>query len=66
MKISMDTIIEEDSPALMIVLLVIVFLIFVGGGLGLAYAGGVFTGKDDVIANDKRIERQTLMTVPAH
>ena len=66
MKISMDTIIEEDSPALMIVLLVIVFLIFVGGGLGLAYAGGVFTGKDDVIANDKRIEHQTSMTVPAH
>ena len=62
----MDTIIEEDSPILMIVLLTIAFLIFVGGGLGLAYAGGVFTGKDDVIANDKRIEHQTLMTAPAH
>jgi hypothetical protein len=62
----MATIIEEDSPTMMIVLLSIVLLILVGGGLGLAYMGGVFTGKNEVIANDKRIEHQTLMTVPAH
>jgi hypothetical protein len=63
----MDTIIEEDSPTLMIVvLLVIVFLLFVGGGLGLAYAGGVFTGKNEVMANDKRIAHQESMTAPAH
>lgn len=63
----MATLIEEDSPALMIVvLLVIVFPIFVGGGLGLAYAGGVFTGKNEVLANDKRIANQESTTAPAH
>ena len=32
-----------------------------GGGLGLAYLGGVFTGKNEVIENDQRITKQNLL-----
>ena len=51
----MTTIIEKDSPIVPLLVLAVVFLLFVGGVLGLAYMGGVFTGKNEVIANDKRI-----------
>jgi len=35
--------------------LAVVFLILLGGVMGLAYVGGVFTGKNEVIENDNRI-----------
>lgn len=56
----METIIEKDSPVPAILFLGVLFLVLLGGGLGLAYLGGVFTGKNEVIANDRRIESQTL------
>jgi len=54
----MKTIIEKDSPVTALVTLGIIFILFIAGGLGLAYIGGVFTGKNDVIENDKRIADQ--------
>jgi ABC-type transporter Mla subunit MlaD len=51
----MKTIIEKDSPLMPLLFLAVIFLLLLGGGLGLAYIGGVFTGKNEVIANDKRI-----------
>jgi hypothetical protein len=51
----MTTLIEKDSPVPALVLLGVIFLFFIGGGLGLAYMGGVFTGKNEVAENDKRI-----------
>jgi len=57
----METLIEKDSPTLPLVLLVVIFLIFLSGMLGLAYMGGVFTGKNEVIQNDKRIANQALV-----
>jgi hypothetical protein len=57
----METIIEKDSPVLALILLSVLFLFFLGAGLGLAYIGGVFTGKNDVIANDSRIASQALL-----
>lgn len=57
----METIVEKDSPVTAIILLAVLFLIFLAGGLGLAYIGGVFTGKNEVIANDNRIASQTLL-----
>jgi hypothetical protein len=51
----MTTIIEKDSPLMPLLFLAVVFLLLLGGGLGLAYMGGVFTGKNEVIENDKRI-----------
>jgi hypothetical protein len=51
----MTTIIEKDSPLMPLLLLAAIFLILLGGALGLAYIGGVFTGKNEVIENDKRI-----------
>ena len=54
----MKILIEKDSPIIPLLFLAIVLLILLAGGIGLAYAGGVFTGKDEVIANDKRIENQ--------
>jgi hypothetical protein len=62
----MITHIEKDSPLVPLLLLLVVFLILIGGGLVLAYMGGVFTGKNDVIANDKRIRAEAELTVPAH
>jgi hypothetical protein len=51
----MTTLIEKDSPTPAILVIAVIFLLFLGGGFGLAYMGGVFTGKSDVIANDRRI-----------
>jgi hypothetical protein len=62
----MKTVIEKDSPLIPLLFLAFVLLIFLSGGVGLAYLGGVFTGKDEVIANDKRIENQSSMLKPAH
>jgi len=56
----MTTMIEKDSPLVPLLVLAVVFLILLGGILGLAYMGGVFTGKNDVIANDKRIANLAL------
>jgi hypothetical protein len=57
----MTTLIEKDSPIPALILLAVLFLILLGGGLGLAYMGGVFTGKNEVIANDSRIASQALL-----
>jgi len=57
----MTTIIEKDSPMMPILVLAVIFLLFLGGGLGLAYMGGVFTGKNEVIENDQRITKQNLL-----
>jgi hypothetical protein len=62
----MKTTIEQDSPLIPLLILAVVFLILLGGGLGVAYAGGVFTGKNEVIENDKRIENQASQTASAH
>jgi len=51
----MTTIIEKDSPVTALFLMAVVFLILLGGVMGLAYVGGVFTGKNEVIENDNRI-----------
>ena len=61
----MTTIIEKDSPIVPLLVLAVVFLIFLGGVLGLAYMGGVFTGKNQVIANDKRIANEASLIAPA-
>jgi len=58
--------IEKDSPLIPLAALAVVFLVLGACGLGLAYCGGVFTGKNDVIANDKRIaQQQLLQSAPA-
>jgi len=56
----MTTIIEKDSPTVPLLVLGLVCLIFLGGVLGLAYMGGVFTGKNEEITNDKGIATQSL------
>jgi hypothetical protein len=56
----MTTMIEKDSPLVPLLVLGVMFFILLGGILGLAYVGGVFTGKNDVIANDKRIANLAL------
>ena len=61
----MTTIIEKDSPIIPLLVLAVMFLFFLGGALGLAYAGGVFTGKNQVIENDKRIANQASLITPA-
>ena len=61
----MTTIIEKDSPIVPLLILAVMFLIFLGGGLGLAYMGGVFTGKNEVIENDKRIAAEASLITPA-
>jgi ABC-type transporter Mla subunit MlaD len=60
----MTTIIEKDSPTFPLLVLGVVFLILLGGALGLAYMGGVFTGKNEVIANDKRIVHEASLATP--
>ncbi len=55
-----ETIIEKDSLTFPLLFIAAVFLFLLGGGVGLAYLGGVFTGKDEVRANDKRIQNQGL------
>jgi hypothetical protein len=49
------------EPLIPLLVLAVVFLILLGGGLGLAYTDGVFTGKDAVAENDKRIANQALL-----
>ncbi len=62
----METIIEKDSPATALILLGVICTFLIAGGLGLAYMGGVFAGKDAVAENDKRITQQALLkTTPA-
>jgi ABC-type transporter Mla subunit MlaD len=62
----METVIEKDSPAVPLLILAVAFLFVIGGGLlVLAYMGGVFTGKNEVIANDKRIMDQAALLAPA-
>ncbi len=62
----MKTLIEKDSPIPALLLLAFIFVFFLGGGLGLAYMGGFFTGKNEVIANDKRITDQAhLKSAPS-
>lgn len=60
----MKTIIEKDSPVPALILVALMFFLLIGGVLGLAYVGGVFTGKNDVIENDKRIANQASATTP--
>jgi len=55
------SIVEKDSPLIPLLVLAVVFLILLGGGLGLACMGGIFTGKNEVAANDKRIESLALL-----
>jgi hypothetical protein len=62
----MITTIEKNSPIIPLLVMAVAFLILLGGGLGLAYAGGVFTGKNEVIENDKRIANQASQISPAH
>ena len=57
----MPTLIEKDSPVPALLVLGVLFILFLGGVLGLAYLGGVFTGKNQVIANDKRIADQARL-----
>jgi hypothetical protein len=62
----MKTLIEKDSPVPALLILAFIFLLFIGGGCVLAYMGGFFTGKDEVIANDKRITEQAhLKSAPS-
>ncbi len=61
----MTTLIEKDSPLVPLLALAVVFLIFLGGVLGLACMVGVFTGKNEVIANDKRIAAEASLPNPA-
>lgn len=56
----MPTIIEKDSPIMPLILCAVIFLVILGSVLELAYIGGVFTGKNEVIANDKRIANLAL------
>jgi len=60
----MKTIIEKYSPLMPLLFLAVIFLLLLGGGLGLAYMGGVFTGKNEVAANDKRITAEA--SLPTH
>lgn len=50
----MTNLVEKDSPLVPLSFLAVVFLLFLGGGLALAYTAGVFTGKNEVAANDRR------------
>jgi hypothetical protein len=54
----MATEIENDSPLLPLVFLAVALVVFLGAGLELAYLGGVFTGKSEVIANDQPIAKE--------
>ena len=60
----MPTIIEKDSPVVPLIVLGVVFLLFLCGAIGLAYIGGVFTGKNAVMENDARITREHLSHSP--
>ena len=54
----METLIEKDSPRIPLLVLTAIFFLIIGSGIALAYMGGVFTGKDEVMANDLRIKNQ--------
>jgi len=56
----MTTISEKNFTVTVIFVLAGAFLIFLGAGLELAYMGGVFTGKNEVIENDQRITKENL------
>ena len=58
---TMTIIIEKYSRIVPLLVLTVVFVFFLGSGLGLAYLGGVFTGKNEVIANDKRLENLAFL-----
>jgi len=57
----METLIEKDSPRIPLLVLNAIFFLIIGSGIALAYMGGVFTGKDAVIANDLRIKNQARL-----
>ena len=57
----METLIEKDSPRIPLLVLTAILFLIVGSGIALAYMGGVFTGKDAVIANDLRIKNQARL-----
>ena len=57
----MTSLVERDSPLVPLLVFAVVFLILPGGGLGLANLGGVFTGNNEVIENDKRIGSLALL-----
>ena len=57
----METLIEKDSPRIPLLVLTAIFFLIIGSGVALAYMGGVFTGKDAVIANDLRIKNQARL-----
>jgi hypothetical protein len=63
---TMKTIIENNSLPISLFILAAVLVILIGFALALAYLGGVFTGRDAVIANDKRIENQAALLKPTH
>ncbi len=62
----MKTNTERNSLLTPLLFVAVVLLILCGIGLELAYLGGVFTGKNQVMANDKRIESQAALIKPAH
>ena len=57
----METLIEKDSPRIPLLVLTPIFVLIIGSGIALAYMGGVFTGKDEVMANDLRIKNQARL-----
>ena len=57
----METLIEKDSPRIPLLVLTAIFFLIIGSGVARAYMGGVFTGKDAVIANDLRIKNQARL-----
>jgi serine acetyltransferase len=57
----METLIEKYSPRIPLLVLTAIFFLIIGSGIALAYMGGVFTGKDAVIANDLRIKNQARL-----
>jgi len=52
----MATIIEKDSPTSALLLIVVGILLFIGGGVGVAYMSGVFPPSTSVIENNKTVE----------
>lgn len=61
----MKTVIEEDSPAVPLILLAVMFGVLLGAGLGLAYMGGLFTTKEVADTDPKRVPPQAALIVPA-
>ena len=56
----MTTIIEKDSSAPAVLLILIIMILFVGGGIGFAYLNGSFGGTT-VIENNKTVESKTVV-----